>query len=227
MVESEGVGLHVFQKVFDKIVAAYWDRIDPIRQGPSRGKLTRGWVSSMGYSRVFVGRGTYGRPEIIGVTREDLYIGSFVSISEGVVIVLANHNSSGVSLYPFSNVDWLKDTFLKIQNPDKHAVSKGPVVIGNDVWLGRNCIILAGVNIGDGAVIGAGAVVSRDVPPFAVVVGNPSRVVKFRLSDKQISEITAIGWWEWDSDVLKARETDFFLPPDEFISKFSKERKDT
>jgi acetyltransferase-like isoleucine patch superfamily enzyme len=181
----------------------------------------------MGYSGVFVGRGTYGRPEIIGVNREELHIGSFVSISEGVVIVLANHNSSGVSLYPFSNVDWLRGRFAELQNPDKHAVTKGAVVIGNDVWLGRNSIVLAGVHIGDGAVIGAGAVVSRDVPPFAVVVGNPGRVVKFRLSEKQISQITAIGWWDWDSDVLKKRENDFLLPPDEFITKFSIQREST
>lgn len=184
--------------------------------------LTREWVNSQNLRGVTVGRGTYGVPEIIGAGRETLEIGSFVSIASGVTIILTNHVSSGVSLYPFRNVDWQQSRFMPLQNPDLHAASKGPVRIGNDVWLGKSCTVLPGVSIGDGAIVGASAVVAQDVPPYGVVVGNPGKVVKLRFSKQQIDAMLEIRWWDWDADFLKSVEDDFFLAPDQFIARYQK-----
>ena len=135
-------------------------------------------------------------------------------------IVLANHVTNSVSTYPFRNVDWLNQEFRPIQTPDIHAASKGPVQIGHDVWLGNSAIILPGVSIGDGAVIGAYSVVTRDVPAYAVAVGNPATVVKYRLSQDQIKALLQIRWWDWDDQFLRSAEEDFLLPIEDFISKY-------
>jgi virginiamycin A acetyltransferase len=74
---------------------------------------------------------------------------------------------------------------------------RGDTVIGNDVWIGRDAVILPGITIGDGAIIGAHAVVSRDVPPYAVVVGNPARIARRRFSETEIDALLAIRWWDW------------------------------
>jgi acetyltransferase-like isoleucine patch superfamily enzyme len=184
--------------------------------------LTADWVKELGYVDVSVGKGTYGTPTIIGASREFLYIGNFVSISARVTIILANHIVSGVSLYPFRNVDWINKTFREIQNPDLHAASKGPVRIGNDVWLGNNCTVLPGVTIGDGAIVGASAVVSRDVPPYCVVAGNPAKVVKTRLTATQIRSLLQIKWWDWEDSFLESVQEDFMLDTDDFIAKYEK-----
>ena len=183
--------------------------------------LTSDYVMANSYLSVTVGRGTYGTPEIVGAFSEQLTIGSFVSIASGVKIILVNHDSKAVSTYPFRNVDWVKKEFRSIQYPDVHASSKGPVVIGNDVWLGNSVVILPGVSIGDGAVIGAQAVVSKNVPPYAVAVGNPAKVVKYRFNQHQIESLMKIRWWDWDDDFLRAAESDFLLSTEEFISKYS------
>jgi acetyltransferase-like isoleucine patch superfamily enzyme len=193
-----------------------------VRRSRSVNGLTSEWAKSKNLHGVTVGRGTYGEPEIIGVGRENLVIGSFVSIASGVTIILANHVSSGVSLYPFRNVDWEQSSFRPIQNPDLHAESRGPVRIGHDVWLGKSATVLPGVSIGDGAIVGANAVVVRDVPPYGVVVGNPGKLVKLRLNKEQIKALLEIRWWDWDADFLKAAEDDFFLVPDQFIAKYHK-----
>ena len=86
-----------------------------------------------------------------------------------------------------------------------HPVSKGDVVIGNDVWIGRGVVILSGVRVGNGAVIGAGAVVTKDVPPYAIVAGNPARIIRYRFSPEQIEELEQIAWWSWpDKEIERA-----------------------
>lgn len=127
-------------------------------------------------------------------------IGRYCSIASGVRAVNHNHplafkSTSGLFFNPalgYCN-DWL--------------VGFNPLVIGNDVWIGANAVILPEVNhVGDGAVIGAGAVVSRDVPPFAVVLGNPARVVKRRFPDDQIAALLQEKWWQHDLDDLPLAE---------------------
>jgi acetyltransferase-like isoleucine patch superfamily enzyme len=133
-------------------------------------------------------------------------IGRYSSIAAGVRVVNHNHPLAfkGTSGLFFNPVLGLCDRWL---------VDHNPLEIGNDVWIGANAVILPEVNrIGDGAVIGAGAVVNRDVPPYAVVLGNPGRVVKYRFSPEVIACLLAEKWWEKDIEDLAERIGEFQVP---------------
>jgi len=93
------------------------------------------------------------------------------------------------------------------------------VVIGNDVWIGHNVTIMGGVNVGDGAVIGSGSIVTKDIPPYAVAVGNPAKVIKFRFNERIISNLQKIAWWNWDYSKIKEHINDF-NEVESFIEKF-------
>ena len=133
-------------------------------------------------------------------------IGRYSSIASGVRAV--NHN------HPLA----FKGTSGLFFNPalglcDRWLVDHNPLEIGNDVWIGANVVIMPEVNrIGDGAVIGAGAVVNRDVPPYAVVLGNPGRVVKYRFSPEVIARLLAEKWWENDIEDLAGHIGEFQVP---------------
>lgn len=146
------------------------------------------------YPHYRIGQGTYGDLEVLswgeGTT---LTIGSYTSIAEGVKVFLGGeHRIDWVTTYPF-NVLWESAKHYK-----GHPKTKGNVVIGNDVWIGTEALILSGVTIGDGAVIGARSVVTRDVPPYAVVAGNPARFVKYRFEEIVIERLLALKWWNWE-----------------------------
>ena len=95
------------------------------------------------------------------------------------------------------------------------------ITIGNDVFVGANVTILDGVTIGDGAVIGAGAIVSKDIPPYAIAVGSPIRILRYRFSEEQIAALLRIQWWNWDATKLRDVESMFF-DIDAFIAKHDK-----
>ena len=117
-----------------------------------------------------IGDYTYGGPEIIDRWGGKLTIGKYCSIAKNVTILLGgNHNTDWVTTYPFVRVNDEKDI---------HPRNEEPVIIGNDVWIGMDVLILPGVTIGDGAIIGARTVVSRDIGSYCICVGNPGRVVK-------------------------------------------------
>lgn len=127
-----------------------------------------------------------------------LVIGRFVAIAQGAQFVMngANHPMGGFSTFPFAmfggdGVPGMTAGELNL---------RGDTVIGNDVWIGREAVVMPGVTVGDGAIIGTRAQVARDVPPYAVVVGNPARVVKMRFSPEIVAELLAIRWWDWDPD---------------------------
>ena len=140
-----------------------------------------------------VGDCSYGLPKVWQWGNESkLVIGKFCSIAPGVEILLdADHRTDWVSTYPFPAF------FREAGNQAGYVSTKGDVVIGNDVWIGCGAKILSGVRIGDGAVVGAGAVVARDIPPYAVAVGNPAKVVKFRFGPEAIEHLLDIQWWNW------------------------------
>ena len=148
------------------------------------------------YDSFPVGKHTYGDPEIIEWGEgASLSIGAFCSIAEGVAIFLGgNHRLDWVTTYPFN---YLWECGAGFQG---HPATKGDVVIGNDVWIGRNAVILSGVHIGDGAAIGTEAVVTKDVPPYALAVGNPARLVKLRFDTESIHQLLKIRWWEWPDE---------------------------
>lgn len=143
-------------------------------------------------------------------------IGKFCSIASGVKILGGgNHRIQRVTSYPLK--------YVLLYNMRKRtedcSVSRGPTLVGSDVWMGINAIVLSGVTIGDGAVVGAGAVVSKDVPPYAIVAGNPAKLVGYRFSEKQIQDLLLIKWWNWDINKIKDN-IDLFGDVDKFIKTF-------
>ncbi|GLQ81463.1 hypothetical protein GCM10007881_49840 [Mesorhizobium huakuii] len=94
----------------------------------------------------------------------------------------------------------------------------GPTEIGNDVWIGLRAVIMPGIRIGDGAVVGAGSIVTKDVAPYAIVAGNPARFIRSRFTDDQIASLLAIRWWEWSDEKIMAEKPRLFGRIDDFIA---------
>lgn len=163
--------------------------------------------------RISIGANTYGingNSVLFFRADDQVVIGDYCSFAYGVVIVASGeHNYRSVSSFPFQarfHGDGNKDTY-----------SKGPVTIGNDVWVGANASILSGVTIGDGAVVAAGAVVVDDIPPYAMVGGVPARIIKYRFSDEIIQQLLNIRWWRWAPEVVRANMDIFYLDIELFL----------
>jgi len=127
-------------------------------------------------------------------SRDKLMIGKFCQIAAGVEFVMndANHQMNAISTFPFYTLDaW------EMETPDASDLPfKGDTVIGNDVWIGQNAVILPGVHIGDGAIIGANSVVGSDVEPYAVVAGNPAKELRKRFDKELIDMLLRFKWWD-------------------------------
>lgn len=127
---------------------------------------------------------------------DKLIIGKFCAIAKGVEFVMngANHRMCSVTTYPFNIMGggWEKATPALEDLP-----FKGDTVVGNDVWIGQNVTVMPGVHIGDGAIIAANSVVTRDVPPYAVAGGNPCKILRKRFEDELIDCLLRLKWWDW------------------------------
>ena len=127
-------------------------------------------------------------------SRDKLIIGKFCQIAAGVEFVMndANHQMNAVTTFPFYTLEgW------EMNAPDPSEMPfKGDTVIGNDVWIGQNAVILPGVHIGDGAIVGANSVVGSDIDPYTIVVGNPAKVLRKRFDDELIDLILRFKWWD-------------------------------
>ncbi len=141
---------------------------------------------------------TYGFPTILSWGENTkLIIGKFCSISANVTIFLGGeHRNDWVSTYPFNallkNYEYIKG----------HPKSKGDVIIGNDVWIGRDAVILSGVKIGDGAVIGANSLVTKDVEPYSIVGGNPAKLIRYRFKKEIIDALLNMEWWNQELEEI-------------------------
>ncbi|MFT3784951.1 MAG: Vat family streptogramin A O-acetyltransferase [Tepidisphaeraceae bacterium] len=132
---------------------------------------------------------------------DKLVIGKFCAIARGATFIMngANHSMAGLSTYPFGifGQGWDGARMSIDQVP-----TRGDTVVGNDVWIGYDATILPGMTVGDGAIIAAKAVVTRDVPPYTIVGGNPARDIRKRFDDATIAELLAIRWWDWDAEKI-------------------------
>jgi acetyltransferase-like isoleucine patch superfamily enzyme len=147
-----------------------------------------------------VGDYSYGKVKVVswgeGTT---LTIGRFCSIAPTLTVLLGGeHRTDWITTYPFPEV------FDDARGISGHVRTKGDVVIGHDVWIGDNVIILSGVRVGNGAVIGARSVVVKDVPPYAVISGNPAELLYYRFSASQVAALERIAWWNWPLERIKA-----------------------
>ena len=169
-------------------------------------------------------RGTYFDRHVNIITWSDQYkvhLGKYNSIGRDCNFFLhANHRA-----------DWVTTTsqLLGPVTPEiadmhmnmGHPTCKGDINVGNDVWIGATSTIMSGITIGDGAIIGAGAIITKDVPPYAIVVGNPGKVVKYRFTEEQIELLLKISWWNWDEDKIKDNAMSMWSSNiDDFINKF-------
>lgn len=152
---------------------------------------------------VHIGRGTYGGLRIYNDSDKNLYIGSFCSIAENVVFLLGHeHYVDRLSTYPFKQRLGLSS--------DKDAFSKGDIIVDDDVWLGYGVTIMSNVHIGQGAVVAAGAVVTKDVPPYAIVGGVPAKVLKYRFEPEMIEELLKINFSILTKEMIEEHVNDLY-----------------
>jgi len=163
---------------------------------------------------ITIGRHTYGCPKLHwskGDFSYNLSIGSFCSIADDVSIFVGKHGRHTidyVSTYPIGVVFGRSPT--KVESNTQFGDLS--VVIENDVWIGRGAMILAGVNVGNGAVIAARSVVTRDVEPYAIVGGVPAKLIKHRFPPDIVRKLINLKWWEWSDEVIKERLAFFSTP---------------
>jgi virginiamycin A acetyltransferase len=127
---------------------------------------------------------------------DKLIIGKFCALARGVKFIMngANHKISGISTYPFSIFG---NGWEKVRPRPEDLPYKGDTIVGNDVWIGYDVLIMPGVKIGNGAIISSRSVVVKDVPAYTVVGGNPATPIRTRFTEETISQLESIAWWNW------------------------------
>lgn len=161
------------------------------------------------YPDADIGAHSYGGLQVIGFGDNTTYsVGKYCSFAADVRLLLGGgHRLDWVTTYPFSEID---PEFAHIEG---HPASKGDIHIGNDVWVGREAMILSGVTIGDGAVIAARSVVTRDVKPYSIVGGQPAKPIKSRFSQSIIDRLLELRWWNWPEERVR-KAVPLMLQPD-------------
>ena len=154
---------------------------------------------------VTVGNNTYGELNIVTFRNlTKLLIGSYCSIGQNVCFLLdAGHETRFISTYPF------KTSILGLKNDE--VTSKGDIIVEDDVWIGYGSIIMSGVHIGQGSVIAAGSVVTKDVPPYAIVGGVPAKVIKYRFSEEIINELLKVDYSKVTKEMIKEHIDELYV----------------
>lgn len=164
-----------------------------IRQSRIDFLVDNGWL--------VMGRHSYGNPEIhlYRGSEAKVIIGNFTSISPDVIFITGGiYPSHWISTYPFRALWHLNRAF-----EDGLPYNKGDIQVGSDIWIGTDAMILSGVHIGDGAIVAARSVITKDVPPYAIVGGVPAKVIKFRFDQDVIAQLLEIQWWNWSDEKIK------------------------
>ena len=153
---------------------------------------------------VKVGLKSYGGIKVINYNNKNsLYIGNYCSIAQNVTFILdGDHYLNHISTYPFKS---------KIIDGSLEGVSKGNIIVDDDVWIGYNAIIMSGVHVGQGAVVAAGSVVTKDVPSYAIVAGIPAKVIKYRFDSVIINELLNIDYYQLTDNMIKEHINDLYV----------------
>lgn len=180
-----------------------------------------------------VGKYSYGPLIPQGYSELIESIGNFCGFAVGSAVV-PNHPTNYITTHPMvyscsPNVDRPQTVkycemggrpVLTGIYPKGYIKKSARSRIGNDVWLGRNVIVCNGANIGNGVIAAAGAVITKDIPDYAVVAGVPARIIRYRYEPEQIKALNRIAWWDWTDEEIRSRHDDFYLSAEEFIKKY-------
>jgi acetyltransferase-like isoleucine patch superfamily enzyme len=135
-----------------------------------------------------------------------LFIGKFCSFAASTELMLGGgHRTDWITTYPFNSL--CTEGWPNAASITGHPTTKGDIVIGNDVWIGRKCTIMSGVSIGDGACVASCSVVTRNVPEYAIVGGNPARIIRKRFDDSTIQRLLVLRWWDWPIEKINQSMT--------------------
>lgn len=157
------------------------------------------------YYNVRIGKYTYGGCFVPGEFDPKTTIGNYCSIAMGVKVFNRNHPYEQFSTHPY-----FYNSRLKYVDSDR--VEFKPLTIGHDVWIGHSAMITPNVNtIGNGAIVGAGSIVTKDIPPYAIVAGNPAKIIKYRFDEEKIKHLESIKWWEMDIEQLLSQDFDSII----------------
>ena len=179
-----------------------------------RRKFEKQWRKKNQHNQIFiinntnikcieVGKESYGDIAIYNVTDAKLRIGNFCSFADNVTFMLGlDHYTNHISTFPFRVVS--------LQISENEAISKGNIIVDDDVWIGFGATILSGVHIGQGAVVAAGAVVTKDVPPYAIVGGVPAKVIKYRFEPELIKELLKVDYSKLTKEMIEEHIDDLY-----------------
>jgi acetyltransferase-like isoleucine patch superfamily enzyme len=187
-----------------------------VRINPEPGRF---WQENFSRDQISTGRFSYGDPLRIRANGPDpswVRIGQFCSIGPGVVFLDGGHHYA--QRPTTSPLQWLMSLPMAVD----WMLDKGDVIVGNDVWIGRDARILSGVKIGHGAIVAGYSVVTKDVEPYAIVAGNPARVKGARFPDEQIERMLVLAWWDWPEEKIRRAAVDLLAPDiDAFLRRWS------